>query len=44
LLSDYNDYDSVEAKEQSDWYKVLNIFSNGKGDTVEAMELFRNIS
>ena len=38
-MTSYNDCDAHE-KEQSDWYQVLNIFSNGNGDTVQAMALF----
>ena len=44
LGTDYNNCDSDEVKHDSDWYKVINIFSNGNGDTAEAMELFRDIT
>lgn len=44
LGSDYNDCDSKDIKEDSDWYKVINIFSNGKWDTLEGMKLFRDMA
>ncbi|MCX6822929.1 MAG: hypothetical protein NTX91_02935 [candidate division SR1 bacterium] len=44
LGSDYNDGDSQETKESSDWYRVINLFNNGKGDTVEGMERFRDMA
>jgi hypothetical protein len=27
LMTDYNDTDTEEIKKQSDWYKVINLFS-----------------
>jgi hypothetical protein len=44
LPSDYNDCDSDEVKQGSDWYKVINIFSNGHWDTREGIECFRDIA
>jgi len=44
LPTDYNDCDSDEVKQDSDWYKVINIFSNENWDTVEGMKLFRDIA
>ena len=44
LLTDYNECDSDEVKQQSDWYKVINIFSNGYWDTTDGMELFRDMT
>ena len=42
-MSDYNTCDD-DKKEQTDRYKVINIFSNGNGDTVEGMKLFRDMA
>ena len=44
LPSDYNDCDPKDVKENSDWYKVINIFSNGNWDTIEGMKLFRDMA
>jgi len=44
LPTDYNDDDSDEVKHNSDWYTVINVFSDGKWDTVEGMELFRDLA
>ena len=44
LLTDYNDCDSREEKEQSDRYNVINIFSDGNWDTTEGMKLFRDMA
>ena len=43
LMSDYNTCDD-DKKEQTDWYKLINIFSNGNWDTVEGMKLFRDMA
>ncbi|MFA7717962.1 MAG: hypothetical protein WC875_04570 [Candidatus Absconditabacterales bacterium] len=43
LMSDYNGCDA-DKKEQTDRYKVINIFSNGNGDTVEGMVLFKDMA
>jgi hypothetical protein len=40
LMTDYNDTDVEEIKKQSDWYKVINLFSWNKWDIYEWMELF----
>lgn len=44
LMTDYNDTDAEEIKKQSDWYKVINLFSWNKWDIVEGMELFRDMA
>ena len=44
LPTDYNDTDSDEVKQQSDWYTVINVFSNGNGDTTEGRKLFRDMA
>lgn len=44
LMTDYNDTDAEEIKKQSDWYKVINLFSWNKWDTVEWMTMFRDMS
>jgi len=44
LPTDYNDSDSDEVKQNSDWYTVINIFSNGNWDTIEGMKLFRDMA
>ncbi len=44
LPTDYNECDSQGIKKNSDWYKVINIFSDGEWDTVEGMELFRDLA
>jgi len=44
LMSDYNDCDTDEAKKQTDWYKVINIFSQNKGDITEWVKLFTDMA
>lgn len=44
LPTDHNDTDADEIKHDSDWYKMINIFSNGNWETVEGMELFRDMA
>lgn len=44
LGTDYNDCDSDEVKQNSDWYKVINIFSNGNWDTAGGMKFFRDMA
>jgi hypothetical protein len=43
-MTDYNDTDTEEIKKQSDWYKVINLFSWNKWDIHEWMELFWDMS
>lgn len=44
LGSDYNDSDSPDVKKSSDWYTVVNVFSNGNWDTVEGRGWFRDMT
>lgn len=44
LGSDYNDSDSLNVKESSDWYTVINVFSKGNWDTVEGRDWFRDMT
>ncbi|MCX6824892.1 MAG: hypothetical protein NTY80_01590 [candidate division SR1 bacterium] len=44
LMTDYNDSDSEEKEKQNDWYQVINVFSNGDGDTYEGISMFRDMS
>jgi hypothetical protein len=44
LMTDYNDWDTDEDKKQTDRYKIINIFSQNKGDTTEWMALFRDMA
>ena len=44
LPTDYNDCDPDEVKHDSDWYKMINIFSNGNWDTTQGMELFSDMA
>jgi len=44
LMTDYNDCDTDDEKKNSDWYKVIHIFSNGNWDTIEGMKLFRDMT
>lgn len=44
LLTDYNHTDTEQEKLQSDWYKIINLFNNGKWDTPAWMSIFRNMT
>jgi hypothetical protein len=44
LMTDYHPTDSDQEKIQTDWYKVINVFSDGQWDTVEGMQFFRDMS
>lgn len=44
LPSDYNNKDSQKIGRPSDWYKIINLFSNGRWDAVQGMELFRDMA
>jgi len=46
LMTDYNDADAdaEEIKKQSDWYKVINLFSWNKWDTTKWMGFFRDMA
>ncbi len=40
LMTDYNDTDTEEEKTQTDWYKVINIFSKNKWNDVSNVRWF----
>ncbi len=44
LMTDYNNIDIEEEKTQTDWYQVINIFSQGNGDTPQWMVMFRDMA
>lgn len=44
LMTDYNDADSDQEKKQSDWYKLINLFSWNNWDTYAWMEFFRDMA
>ncbi len=44
LMTDYNDWDLDEVKKKSDWYQVINIFSHGNWDIVDAMIFFKEMA
>jgi len=44
LMTDYNDTDSDQEKKQTDWYKLINLFSWNNWDTTEWMEFFRDMT
>lgn len=44
LLTDYNDTDSDQEKKQSDWYRLIDLFSWNNWDTVEWMKFFRDMA
>jgi hypothetical protein len=45
-MTEYNDIDidTEEEKQKTDWYKLINVFSKGNGDTKSGMELFIDMS
>jgi len=44
LITDYNDTDTEQEKKQSDWYNLINVFSDGNWDTTEWMAMFRDMA
>ncbi len=44
LMTHHNNTDTEEEKIQTDWYQVINIFSQGNGDTPEWMVMFRDMA
>ena len=44
LGSDYNDCDPQKVREESDWYRVINLFSSGDWDIYKWMHFFADIA
>lgn len=44
LMTDYNETDTEQEKMQTDWYKLINLFSWNNGDTYEWIEFFRDMT
>lgn len=44
LMTDYNETDTKEEREQTDWYKVVNVFSENQWDTIDAMYILRDMA